>query len=349
MSDSDSDDDLLLSGPVFRKTARQERAADMTREKGLAYLDSSLQEEKKREALNDNIAKIKQENWDCNDEERLTQAETIAKESQKNKRKATYNDVDGNINIGGLAALALRDQLTTAVDTAQASTLGTRAVLGRGNDKDVWSTVEFCLEELDGILKRLQSQKGKKDDKAFRAALVSLLKTANQNGTLEEALFYRKLAKLCKQHNRMHLPKELTEWLLCLAFNPIDEQSDSLSVGAFQTLLTIFTRARGVPGKPLLTMNDMIRDMETCFALQVNEAAHPSPLDEKENQESTVDIATSISPVSVSGLQHFLLLWERAFLNNIVALDESPEEAATQCMVALSRAALDPCFYKCEG
>lgn len=335
MSDSDSDDDLLLSGPVFRKNARQERAADKKREKGLAYLETSLQEEQKRKALNDNITKIKQENWECNEEALMTQAEeTIANESN-NKRKATeHSNHETNNNNSGLAALALRDQLATAVDTAQASSLGTRRVLSRASTENQWSTLAFAKEDLADIVKRLQAKKGKN---AFRNALVSLLK---HHDHLEQVLLQRKLAVLCEKHQMTHLPNELTEWLLCLACNPIDGEGSGTSEGAFQTLVTIWTRTHGSPKNPLLTMQDFVRDFEAWFSLSLDSA--------ESNSSSAALVSTST--VSVNGLEHFLLLWERAFLNDIVALDESsPEKVSTQCMVALASVSLDPSFYQYPG
>ena len=339
MSDSDSDGDLLLSGaPTFTRTTRQERAAEKSRETTLAFVDDFLQDERKRQALNDNIVKIKQEHQEC-DEERLTQAENISKKSTAPKRKLK---LDSAICAEGLAELALRDQLTTALDTAKTTNLGTRTVLGRGNDEDRWSTVDFCLEELSDIMKRLQAQKGS-DRKAFRGAIVSLLQKSIKEGTLEQLLVRRRLAKLCQKHNAMYLPRDLTEWLFCLASNPIDEASDELSTGAFQTLLTIFSRAKGTPAKPLLTLDDMILDMKVWFALRLD-GAHSSAIEEKENSCQDVSAVTS---VCVAGLENFLLLWERAFLNDIVTW--STAEAAKQCVVALARAALDPCFCKCQG
>ena len=337
MSESDdSDDDLLLSGPVFRKTVRQERAQDKSRKTGLAFLDSCLEDEKKRGALNESIAKIKYEHID---DERVTQALTQANES-KQKRKENPNE--------GLVALALRDELITAVDTAQASILGTRRVLGKAHDKDVWSTVEFAMEDLHDIVKGLQSEKGgNKKEKAFQNDVVSLLKSAIQDKpSLERILMYRQLVKLCRKHNRMHLPTELTEWLFCMASSPIDEANAALSTGAFRTLVSIFSQTHRPSEKPLLTMKDMVRDMQAWFALNMDAAAYSSVVDEK---ETSVDMDTLLSVVNVKGLEQFLLLWEQVFANDIVAVDESSKETATLCITALARASLDPCFYKCDG
>lgn len=337
-SDSDDDDDLL-GGPTF-KTARQERAADKRRERGLAYLDSSIREEKKREALQESITKIKMEtNLESNQDERLTQAETIAAESKQEKKRKNINNLEDHHHHandngkGGLASLALKDQLATAVDTAQTCTLGTRKVLGRGNAENQWSTVEFCLEALEDILKKVQADKNK-DDKPFRNDVIALLKNKD---TLEQVLMHRKLAQVCQKYEMVQLPYEIMEWLLCMACSPIDGDSSRLSVGAFQTLDTIW--ARTTTKQPLLTLKDILHDLKDWFDLKLNEAS-----------SAAEEMSTSIvSDVSVLGLEHFLRLWERVLSNNIVVLDKEPKETATQCIVALARASLDPCFYKCHG
>ena len=91
-------------------------------------------------------------------------------------------------------------------------------------------------------------------------------------------------------------------------------------------------------------MNDMIRDMKAWFALRLD------GLEGKENEDRT-DVS-SVSGVDVTGLEHFLLLWEQALLNDIIWLGElSAKEAvetATRSMIALALAGLDPCFHRCE-
>ena len=80
MFDSDSDDDDLFGPPIhtFGNT-RREKAGEKSREKGLAFLDESLEHEERRREYKENIVKIKQEQSEC-DEECLTQAESLAKE-----------------------------------------------------------------------------------------------------------------------------------------------------------------------------------------------------------------------------------------------------------------------------
>jgi hypothetical protein len=342
MSDSDSDDDLLLNTAVFsRKQVREERAADQKRASGLAYLQDTLDDERARQTLQHSISQIKQEFH----EERLTQAEEIAASAATNRK---VHSSDETTSRGGLATLALRDQLATALDTAQSSNVGTRHVLGRGKEENKWSTVEFAVEKLNEILGSLsvnQKPQQQQQNDAFVMDIVTLLQTSIKTKNLQQVLMQRKLAKLTQKHARMFLPRPLTEWLYCLACNPIEQAQSDLCAGAFQTLFTILFRAQGgvsTKNLPLWTLDDIFRDLQAWFDLQIHDEAQDTG---KENQERLPSLPSAL------GLEHFFLLWEQLLLNNIVVLDDhsSAPTAATQCVVALACAALDPCFYKGQG
>jgi hypothetical protein len=185
MSDSDSDDDLLLNTAVFsRKQVREERAADQKRASGLAYLQDTLDDERARQTLQHSISQIKQEFH----EERLTQAEEIAASASKRK----VHSSDETSSRGGLATLALRDQLATALDTAQSSNVGTRHVLGRGKEENKWSTVEFAVEKLNEIWGSLsvnqKPQQQQQQNDAFVMDIVTLLQTSIKTKKLTTSL-----------------------------------------------------------------------------------------------------------------------------------------------------------------
>ena len=63
-------DNDLCGAPTLGNT-RRKKAGEKLREKGLAFLDESLEHKKKRWVYNKHIVKIKQEQSEC-DEERLT-------------------------------------------------------------------------------------------------------------------------------------------------------------------------------------------------------------------------------------------------------------------------------------
>lgn len=343
MDDSDSDDDDLFGAPTFGNT-RREKAGEKSREKGLAFLDESLEHEKKRRVYNENIVKIKQEQSEC-DEERLTQAESLAKESfslSSKKRKATHDAINGvDEGLSGLAGGC--DKLATALDTSQSKMLGSRATLGRGDVKNQWSSTQDAVDELSVVLTRFESNKSF-GNKRFKKDAVSIIRYAMQSDNLVPLLSYGKLVGLCRKHGVTQLPRELSEWLYCLACKPVHGDDDELSAAAFQTQLSLWTSAHGPPERPFLTMADMIRDMKAWFALRLD------GLEGKENEDRT-DVS-SVSRVYVTGLERFLLLWERALLNDIIWIGEitakEAMETATRSMIALALAGLDPCFHRCE-
>jgi hypothetical protein len=235
------------------------------------------------------------------------------------------------------------DKLATALDTSQSKMLGSRATLGRAHLTNQWSSTQDAVDELSVILTRFESNKSF-GNKRFKKEAISLIRNGIQSDTLEPLLSYGQLVELCRKHGLAQLPCELSEWLYCLACKPVHGDTDDLSTAAFQTQLLLWTSARGPPKRTFLTMNDLIRDMKAWFALRLD------GLEGKENEDRT-DVS-SVSGVDVTGLEHFLLLWERALLNDIIWLGElsakDAVETATRSMIALALAGLDPCFHRCE-
>jgi hypothetical protein len=334
--DSDSDDDLF-AGPTFGN-ARRERAGHKSREKGLAFLDQSLEDEKKRHAYS---VKINQEQCE-DDEELLTQAESLAKESKKTsskKRKATHDAINGVDE--GLAALAGSHELVTALDTSQTKMLGTRATLGRGDARSQWPSTKDAVDELRVILTRFASNKDFAN-KRFKKDTISVLQNVIKDDTLVPVLSYGKLLSICRKHGVAHLPYELNEWLYCLACKPVNGEHGELSTAAFEAQLSLWTLAKGAPARPVIALADMVRDMKAWFALRLD------GVEGKENRDRSGD--PSLSGVDITGLEHFLLLWGPALLNDIVSVGAANEamETATRCMITLAVAGLDPCFHRFE-
>jgi chromosome segregation ATPase len=162
-------------------TLDAKKQAKSREKKGLAFLDESLEHEKRRREYNENVAKIKQKQSEY-DEERLTQAESLAKESLSlfpKNRKAIQNAIDGvDEALEGLAGGC--DKLATALDTSQSKILGSRATLGRAHLTNQWLSTQDAVDELNIILMRFESNESF-GNKHFKTEAISLIRNAIQS------------------------------------------------------------------------------------------------------------------------------------------------------------------------
>ena len=341
---SDSDDDSLLDGaPVFA-SSRKERSEEKARAKGLEYLQASLKVAEKKRIYNSNKEIVTQQEAEFDDQ--LEHAESLAERaamSSASKRKA-ISDSDQEEEEPHSESMA------TALDTAQSKILGMRSTLGPGLAQGQRASDKDAVEELETILKRLESSKGL--DKAIRTAVVPFFRTAIQNDCLETLLLSRKLAPLCRKHGLLHLPFELTEWLYCQACQPCYENRSDLREGAFRTLLALWKQVKGHSSTPLLTLRSMVPDMELWFGLRLPGCSQGIMGKENLDTESLPS-----SSVNVAGLENFFLLWEQALISDVIPCAQEPvgdeagamADSATECMVALFSAGLDPCFSNNQG
>jgi hypothetical protein len=374
-SDSDSDDDLLLSsGPAFKTNRRQQNREARAKEQQNAILNKALQNCDRMAEYARRLSLAKQQGENDDEDGDDEEAEPSgSKEPQPPSRGASSSKTPARngtpASLGGMYDLDGKDQdevlpierrrqLAKAYATEGSSCLGTRMIISFDMKKyptlpEKSATPEEAIQLLEQILSNFEKENSASSD---IDNIVKSLRVAIDLSVLPDFLMEKRLVrKFCTKSPSVDeaslapLLTQLTAWLYDTATSVGLMMASKLPQGAILTLVELVKKGKlpvnmqQTPISHLLSQllcwvnaNDFLPDMDTKVSAKDSENSETDAA----SMPMDIDNPQLSTNNNETGLLNLLLFWEQL----IPIWSPSPvfdTEAASTVMVVLCRLGID--------